>query len=513
MALKVYDGYDHYNSNIDMQNRTGFLQYVQGTSNIIYNGFVPGPFGDGLALSLTQGINGILLLNSVFQDRNSQFLVGKREIWSSGCGMIFYFNDTVANQTQCSVQFDPSNFSISLWRGNPSTGTMLAITSNNIWDNNTWNFVEMKVGIDNATGYITVRVNDAVIISVTNVDTQTTANPWADSLRESMILNATNGVCIMDDFYYCDSTAGPGPNPMNDFLGDARCVTGFAIGNDSVQFTPFLTSENMGGTSTSATNANPANTMSFAPFTVTHTGSLGTSINVIFQAAVTGNVVVGIYDSDGPGGAPGTLLAQTSPVTNPGTGSQVFTFGAPVDLNTNRTYYWAIQSDATASTRMASGSGSTWYKTNQAYTGTMPASVASNLFTTVGQGVASINGVMTLTNAGNVSEIKMDSDTTYNYSNTVSDVDLLNFQPLPAVINLILAVQVTGAYRKDDAGTRAVQQGVQSGATTAWGLVDHYLGVGTYNYFTDLFVLNPDTSAPWTVAEVNGLSAGYKVSV
>ena len=107
----------------------------------------------------------------------------------------------------------------------------------------------------------------------------------------------------------------------------------------------------------------------------------------------------------------------------------------------------------------------------------------------------------------NISEVAMDSDGTYNYTSLAGNEDLFNFQSLIGVTPLPLAVQLTGAYRKDDAGLRLVQQQLISGMTTTGGAT-FTLGTG-YAYFTDMFVLNPDGDVPWTDIAVDALSAGY----
>jgi hypothetical protein len=112
-----------------------------------------------------------------------------------------------------------------------------------------------------------------------------------------------------------------------------------------------------------------------------------------------------------------------------------------------------------------------------------------------------------------ISEISMDSDTSYNYSSNLNDEDRFVFQSLPASVNIIIGVQVTGAYRKDAVGARAVQQAVKSGATETYGGVDHNIPDTLYAYFTDLWILNPTTAMNWSTAEVNAMKAAYKITV
>jgi hypothetical protein len=114
------------------------------------------------------------------------------------------------------------------------------------------------------------------------------------------------------------------------------------------------------------------------------------------------------------------------------------------------------------------------------------------------------------TNWQMVDEVAMDSDTTYNSTSTAGNEDLLNFQSLPSTVTTIYALQVTGAYRKDDALSRTIKQAVKSGVTEAYG-ANYSIPDTSYAYFTDLFTLNPNTSANWTLSDVNGMSAGYNL--
>lgn len=114
------------------------------------------------------------------------------------------------------------------------------------------------------------------------------------------------------------------------------------------------------------------------------------------------------------------------------------------------------------------------------------------------------------TNWQEISEIAMDSDASYNSTSTPTDQDLFNFGSMENTLQTVYAIQLTGAYRKDDAGVRTVKQAVKSGATTSYGS-NWNVPDNVYSYFTDLFVLNPTTSLNFTLAEVNALAVGYNL--
>lgn len=106
-------------------------------------------------------------------------------------------------------------------------------------------------------------------------------------------------------------------------------------------------------------------------------------------------------------------------------------------------------------------------------------------------------------NFSRLNEIAMDGDTTYTFSANPGDEDRFTAQPLVNVIALIVAVQITIAVRKDDMGPRVVKAGMLSGVTTSYG--SNHSVPDTYVYFTDPWVLDPNTTANWTRTAVNAL--------
>lgn len=518
MALQCFDGFDHYSGLADMSARSGFFQYIFNGTNNSFHGFVPGPFGYGLAAEFINAgapvsSDGNSNFTVVLAERKATGYIGIREFWSLSSGMIFHFNDTVAGATQISVYFNPANFSIAVYRGTVGTGTLLGVSDNNVWTGATWNFVEINVIID-SSGAVVVNVNNAQVFSVTGINTQNTANNWWDEMEQRVIVlsGGGNATIIFDDLYYLNGDVGPGPNPMNSFLGDVRTVTLFAVGNSAVQFTPFATSDQLGYTPDTGSATFAANELYCMPLPAEHAGILQTGGTLQLKTGLTGDVVVGIYDSDGPNGGPGTLLVQATALGSPSSGSHAITWGSTLGMVTNHDYYYGVLADASVQFAAQSATQLVYLLTPEAYSATLPASLAGNTFVTATLAAATILGTLTITNAGNVSEVAMDSDDTYNSSSTLNDEDLLVFGVLPGDINLVLGVQLTGAYRKDDAGTRVVKQALKSSTTEVYG-ADHYLSTETYVYFTDLFVLDPNTDTSWTTTGVNSLVAGYNVAV
>jgi hypothetical protein len=116
-----------------------------------------------------------------------------------------------------------------------------------------------------------------------------------------------------------------------------------------------------------------------------------------------------------------------------------------------------------------------------------------------------------VTNYPNVDDSTPDGDSTYNESTTVSNVDRFTFETLPALTSpTIYAVKVSLYARNPEPGVRTITAQAESNASTADG-TSHSLG-GTYLSYYDLFEEDPDTSAAWDQAGINGGSFGYKVS-
>lgn len=113
------------------------------------------------------------------------------------------------------------------------------------------------------------------------------------------------------------------------------------------------------------------------------------------------------------------------------------------------------------------------------------------------------------TNYSQVQETAMDSDTTYNYSGTMTNEDLFTIDALAAGV-IPTAVQISGAYRQDNAGVRAIANHIKSSSTDTTGTARTC--DLTYTYQHDLYVLDPNGSVAWTNSSVSALEIGYEVT-
>lgn len=107
----------------------------------------------------------------------------------------------------------------------------------------------------------------------------------------------------------------------------------------------------------------------------------------------------------------------------------------------------------------------------------------------------------------NVSETAFDGDTSYNSAASAALADLFTLPASVPASSAVYGVQVTGGYRKDDAGTRTVQNQIKSGGMIYGGAT---LSIAeAYLYYADRWILDPHTGSSWTVANANAVEAGY----
>lgn len=124
--------------------------------------------------------------------------------------------------TQLSLRLN-ANYTISVCRG-PHDGTVLGTTTVALTAG-TFAYVEWKVLIDPSVGTVAVQINGVSALTVTGVNTRTTANStWSMFVLGvvDVVANSYNGNNLSidyDDLYVCD---GSGAAPWNTFLGDVR---------------------------------------------------------------------------------------------------------------------------------------------------------------------------------------------------------------------------------------------------------------------------------------------------
>jgi len=108
-----------------------------------------------------------------------------------------------------------------------------------------------------------------------------------------------------------------------------------------------------------------------------------------------------------------------------------------------------------------------------------------------------------------VDDTTPDGDTTYSESGGATELDLYTYDAAPASI-IIAGIQVNSYIRKDTTGIEHLARNVVRINSTNYESADLYPGFD-YMYQTSIWELNPDDSAAWSEADINGAEFGLKV--
>jgi len=108
----------------------------------------------------------------------------------------------------------------------------------------------------------------------------------------------------------------------------------------------------------------------------------------------------------------------------------------------------------------------------------------------------------------NVDDNPPNGDTDYNSTSTATNKDTYALSDITLTGN-VKGIQVLAMMRKDDAGSRSSRLLIRTASTDYSGpTVGHS---DNYVYLRNVWQNNPNTSAAWTVAQVNALEAGVEL--
>lgn len=108
-----------------------------------------------------------------------------------------------------------------------------------------------------------------------------------------------------------------------------------------------------------------------------------------------------------------------------------------------------------------------------------------------------------------VNEATADDDTTYVDSSTVSEKDQYGFDGLAVIPDDIFGVEVVSRVKKDDAGAKTAKLITRSGGVDYEGTA--FSPTVSYDYYSEVWEEDPDTSTAWTSTGVNAAEFGIKV--
>jgi hypothetical protein len=108
-----------------------------------------------------------------------------------------------------------------------------------------------------------------------------------------------------------------------------------------------------------------------------------------------------------------------------------------------------------------------------------------------------------------VDEALQNSDTDYISSSTANQVDTFAMGNLATTAGTIKGVQYLLMARKDDAGSRSVAPVARPVSTDRVGATVSV--ADTYAYVREIAELNPEDTAAWEIADINGMEYGVKL--
>jgi hypothetical protein len=508
MAWIVGDGFDCYAAPADWL-RSGIWDSTPATIGIgVPSNPIPPRWSPGQCAVIGANIYGIKNIGS-----NESTLFGLcayyRDTALSGTVAEGYLQYLDAGTIQCTVVFESSG-NIVLKRGSYN-GTVVA-TYTGAFPADMWTHFQTRVVLHATAGTFTVRKNGSLTDSftATGLNTISTANAYANTVQFG---NASGTRRFDDVCFYSGSGGAP-----NTWVGDVRAML-LTASQDTAQKNFAASAVTIQqGDNTLLTLTTPTGTLRLGGIQSTSLGGPGalfparsgsiTSVVVANQAAITGHCQVALYNADGPGGQPGTLVAASNVLTNPASGAITFTFPGTPFISAWKGYYFGFLSDVSWNVASIGTTNSNWTTPvtyASGFPATLPVVLTADTANRGPQAFVNLSG-----NVVSVSEAQENSDTDYIQSSTPGDMDLYQMATLPAQTSVVLAVVSRVWLKKTDAGARQGQMLVKSGATTVTS-PDSVLST-TYGYVVHVDPVDPNTGAPWTVAAVNALQVGVKVT-
>jgi len=505
MAVHIAEGFDIYSALSDAS--YGFWDAVSTTGWVLSS---TGRFTGSQSLGSQTGSTVYLAKSSGVNDATHHIAVAFMQsagLSGTTAGLYIQFMDSATNQ--CCIVFR-SDGAILLTSATP-TGTTLA-TYTGAFVQNVWAHFEFEITINNTTGSIEVRKDGvtSASFSATGLNNRPGTNAYANKIQVGFNSSATPLATAssqrIDDLMWF-GTSGAAPNT---WVGDIRPVHLYPSADTAQKdFFKSVSSLLMQPSATVSSSISTApGTIRCGAITAARSGVLA-SFQLTLNAGLTGNVNMALYDSLGAGGSPGSLLAYGTAQSNPAAGTVTFTLASSaVPIVKDTVYYVAYWNDATMTIGCQGSSPSTFYSLAATYTGTFPANLVGAVNSAPAHGCEGIN--VTLNNSSLLTESLADGDTTYVYSATLNAEDLYDVDNLPYTPISIVMLQGRALVKKTDAGTRSGDLQIKSSGT----VVSSTLPLSsTYSWLNYNAPTDPATGVAWTLAGVNAVQLGLKVSV
>jgi hypothetical protein len=488
MAFLFGDGFDCYATTAD-----ALAGYWDSGTTTNWN-LVAGRFtGSQCVSTASAGGSVAFAKSSAANDAVHHIVVAFRQTAAlSGTALGLYFQLADAATNQCCVVFR-SDGAILLTSG-ASGGTVLDTYTGAVTAANTWFAFEFEVVINNTTGSWAVRKNgnSSNDHALGSLNTRPGSNSYANKL--SVGQNTSINAQQLDDLLWRSDASSVA------FVGDVRCYTRMPASDATAVFSRSLTSfVQPQAIATGSTTAVVLGTGRYTAFTAAYDGTIGTA-TVALSSGYTGNMKCSIFASTGS--APAAVLGSATPISNPATGVNVFTFGTPVAVVQGTQYWIGFDSDTSSGTFTSSNSAGTGLSSTTSY-----ASFPAASPTTASSFACSYTLTIAIgSNRCLVAEAQQDGTATYVYDSTAGDADFYGIASIGVTPASTIAVTTRGLVEKSDAGTRTAAVQLKSGGTTVQSTPSTMSTTFGWLYRTD--TVDPATSAAWTATGVNNAQIG-----
>jgi len=222
MSLIHIDGFDHY-ATADLAAKGWTSGGVNASVTL-----TGGRTGGG-GLSFASSSSATAVRGVATAEKNSTFIMGfaykPNTVGNSGGEIAAMFGDNAA--TQHITLSATLTGALEVRRGTQVASTVLASSSGGVIPAAAWSYVELLVTLSDTVGVVKVRVNGALVIDASALDTKNAGTATVfDAVRLGHASSASDAGTV-DDFYLCN-VAG---TVNNGFLGDCRVRTLLPNGN------------------------------------------------------------------------------------------------------------------------------------------------------------------------------------------------------------------------------------------------------------------------------------------
>ena len=496
MALLFIDGFDKYGG--ANTNTTSVAALMAGEWTTTTNATIVGPLsatGQGLQNSTTNS----LVLAKTLATNYGRIIGGFRFSSTLAGNQGIQFVDNVT--AQCGIQITASTGIINFRNGAWSTGTIIGSSSGSV-SANTTHYLEWDITLGNAAAY-NIYLDGISVISGTG-DTTATAN---NTISVVQLVTLTSASATFDDFYLFDTT-GTANNAV--LLTSPRIETQLPNADSAVQFS--IGASVLGATVARTTGSASIVTNGFyvRPFTPTRACTLNSLSIMAATSSATINIRPVVYTDSA--GAPNTLMSAGSTVTGITAGTATtYPLTTPQSLTVGTQYWFGYMTDASSGTISLGDATAAGRSATSTFASGAPGTAPA---TSAGQPSQLIWGNITLATATNyyeVAQLPPASLNSYVFDATVAHEDLYNFPALSTPGATIHSMAVKGFVQKSDSGTRTVSFRTKSSATDSGGsLTGQALGT-SFSWLGSFFPTDPNTSAAWTVANLNLATGGIRV--